>query len=221
MTVAETSSRQVLSDVELLTKKNNQIKKLRIQAAVQWIVIIALALTIAGVALISRFGSPSAQPDIDVVTREVFDNDGSNIRVPATYEPGQELPIITAGQAFTYNTRGVKNEAVGGDIDYQLVCQIDGSEQLTNIGNAYSNAAKGKLNITRSFTISVTTRLQDSDKCRMQIIAAYIFYQRDAGGTTQPIEVKEIGTSNYFKLRVPKDAKGSQTDGFSNETVQP
>lgn len=209
MTAADMSARAVPTDIEILGKKNAQIKRLRLQSAGQWIVIVLLAFTIAAIALVSRFGNPSPQPNINVINRVAFDKDGSNIRVPATYNPGDERPTITAGIPFTYNTKGEKLEAIGGNIDYQLTCLINGSEALTNIGSAYSNAPKGKFNTTRSYTILVSTRLQDSDKCRLQTIVSYTFYQADAGGGTRPIEVKEIGLSNYFKLRVPKDKDGN------------
>lgn len=203
------SARAVLTDIEILDKKNSEIRKLRLKNAGQWILICLLAVTIAAIALVSRFGNPTPQPNINVIDRPAFDKDGSNIRIPATYNPGDERPTITAGAPFTYNTRGKKLEAIGGNIDYQLSCKINGSEALTNIGSAYSNAPKGSFNTTRSYTILVSTRLQDSDECRLQTIVSYTFYQADAAGNTRPIEVKEIGISNYFKLRVPKDSDGN------------
>ena len=153
------SARAVLTDIEILDKKNSEIRKLRLKNAGQWILICLLAVTIAAIALVSRFGNPTPQPNINVVDRQAFDKDGSNIRVPATYNPGDERPTITAGAPFTYNTRGKKLEAIGGNIDYQLSCKINGSEALTNIGSAYTNAPKGTFNTTRSYTILVSTRL--------------------------------------------------------------
>lgn len=205
MTAADMSAREVLTDVELLNKKNKEGKRLKLQIAVQWIIIVLLALAIAAIALVSRFNAAQPQPNIDVLKRETFGNDDSSIRIPASYEPGQERPTITAGVPFKYNTRGEKLESVAGNIAYQLNCEVDGAPSRIPLGEVFSMVPKGKFNTDVTYTIPISSRIVSSEACRLQTIVTYTFYQTDNAGNTRAIEVPEIGLSNYFRLDVPED----------------
>lgn len=212
-----------MNDVEFLARKNAEITRLKLIQAGLILLVIALAITIAAIALISRFGNPTAEPSIDVIQREAFDGKDSTIRIPNTYQPGDKTPTITAGESFTYNTKGKKLQDVGGVVSYQLNCKIDGIEQLTSLGEAYSNLGRGDFNTTRAFTIPISSRLQNSDHCRLQTITTYTFYQSDQGGTLRPINVTEIGMSNEFKLRIPEDVEpdAGQTSGAVGANIKP
>lgn len=209
----------VLSDIELLSKKHKEVKRLKLQNAGLIIFVMILASAIAAISLISRFGSPAAEPTINVIDRAAFDQDGSNIRIPSTYKPGDPRPTVTAGESFVYNTQGVKLEAIGGTVTYQINCTVKGVEQLTQIGSAYSNIAKGKFDTTRSLTIPISTRLENSDSCRLQTVAKYTFYQADQTGNTRPIDVEEIGISNYFKLIIPKEEDKTSAIAPTNQSI--
>lgn len=133
-------------------------------------------------------------PSVKVIDRTPYD-DGSTIKVP---------PVVTAGESFVYSTRGTKLVEAGGDVLFQVICKLpNDTSQITPLGSIYANLPKGKFDISRSYTIPLTTRTVSSDDCKLQTATHYIFYTTDKDGSQRSFEVVETGISNSFRLIVP------------------
>lgn len=144
----------------------------------------------------SLYNASTASPNapVDVIERTAY-ADGSTIKIP---------PVVTAGEPFVYQTRGDKLVDTGGTVLFQMTCRVaDKIEQVTPLGSIYSALPKGKFDISRSYTIAVSTRLTSSDDCRLQTIATYTFYVTDKDGSERSFDVTEKAESNSFKLVVP------------------
>lgn len=145
----------------------------------------------------------SPEPPVDVLHRNVYD-DGSTIKVP---------PVVTAGEAFIYETSGEKlvdNQAL---VKLQLDCKVLGdTRQITPLGEIFSDLKKGEFNISRSFTIPVSSRLQSSDDCILMTSSAYTFYQTDRNGDERSFVVTETGRSASFRLEVPTQPATKPSD---------
>lgn len=145
----------------------------------------------------SLYNASVATPDpsVDVLKREPYDDQGSTIKVP---------PVVTAGEPFVYETRGEKLVDNQATVKLQLDCKVLGeTRQITPLGEIFSNLPKGKYDVSRSFTIPVSTRLQSSDDCKLQTASTYTFYTTDRSGTERSFIVTEQGYSASFRLNVP------------------
>ena len=134
-------------------------------------------------------------PPVDVLRREKYE-DGSTIKVPS---------VVTVGEPFVYETKGEKLVDTHALVKLQLDCKVLGdTRQITPLGEIFSSLPKGDFNVSRSFTIPVSTRLQASDDCKLQTSSDYIFYASERDGSESSFIVTETGESASFKLLVPR-----------------
>ena len=200
-------------DVTFLTKKNAEITRLKLIQAGLIIVVVILAITLAAVALLSRFSQPTATPSLDVITREpVNGRDCKKLAFPK---------VVTAGESFQYKTCGQKLVDADATVNYQLTCDIEGAQQTTPLGNVYSDFGKGEFDREVSSTIPVSTRIQSSKKCHFTSIPVYTFYQVDQGGNQRAFDVKEPIDSTDFELIVPEDAVQQLSQTSTSAAKQP
>lgn len=210
-----------MNDVQFLAKKNAEITKLKLIQAGLILVIIALAVTISVIAILSRISQPAPEPKVDVIQRATFCDGKYSVHIPEGFKDCDKKPTITAGEPFVYNTTGKKLVANGANVKFQLVCELKGNEQLTSLGEVYSNIPAGDYNLKRTYTIPINSRIMSSDNCTFQSIATYTFYQADQAGTERSFDVMEVGRSNPFKLVVPEDAEPTATTQSTNNVPQP
>lgn len=180
-----------MSDVDILTKKNSEVTKLKMIRAVLILAVIVLLGFIAAVAFIVQVSPPSPTPRIDVIT------DSTPIKVPE---------VITVGEPFTYQTSGVKHYENSGEVRLQTVCKVNGNEVINSFSTFYSNLHKGEYNLSRTTSMTKTARTVNSDNCTLQSIASYTFYLVD-NGVERNFTVTEFNESNKFKQIVPEDAE--------------
>lgn len=201
-----------MDDVQFLKKKNAEITRLKLIQAGLILVVIALAVTIAAIALLSRFGQPTPTPTVDVITRNpVHGRDCKKLAFPK---------VVTAGESFQYRTCGQKLVEADATVNYQLTCDVEGAQQTTPLGNVYSDFGKGVFDRVVSSTIPVSTRIQSSPKCHFTSIPVYTFYQVDQGGNQRAFDVKEPIDSTDFKLIVPEDAVQQLSGGASTSSTR-
>lgn len=187
-----------LSDVELIAKKQKEITHTKLVQAGLVIVIALLSVALVLVILFARISPPRSTSTIDVITR-VF----------STCEDGEKAEIcvpdaITMGEPFVYTTKGEKLVDNFASVELEIVCKVKDNEFVSSIATIpYSNSPKGEFDIRRSTSVPEVSRIQSSDDCIMQSIASYTFYNENNGNEI-PFTVKEVGTSNHFKLIVPE-----------------
>ncbi len=190
----------MMNEAELLVKKNKQIAQDKVIKLVQQIVIYVLLAGYIFLLFISRISPPEPNARIQVIDRYnslCADGEKAQICVPQT---------IVAGESFEYKGKGKKLVSNSASIQFQVNCKVNGTESILNVGSVpYSNIPKGEFEIKRTFTIPVTTRTLPSDDCLFQSVAVYTFYQT-INNSEQPIDIKNIGTSNHFVLQVKKES---------------
>lgn len=187
---------KLMSDVEILSKKNSEITKLRTFNAALVVVVMVLAAAGAFTVVLSRFQPPRANSEINVIDRKVLSKEGNTISVPKR---------IVAGEQFTYHTEGTKFYSNSAQVDFQTICRFGNIESITNVGSVpYSNVPKGDFDVDRVFVIPNNSKMTSSKDCKLQVIARYTFYQLDENGYERQIEIPETGISNTFELVVPE-----------------
>lgn len=194
-----------LSDVELIAKKQKEITHTKLVQAGLVIVIALLSVALVLVILFARISPPRSTSTIDVITRASStceDGEKAEICVPDT---------ITMGEPFVYTTKGEKLVDNFASVELQIVCKVKDGEFVSSIATIpYSHLPNGEFDIRRSTSVPEVSRIQSSDDCVMQSIASYTFYSENNGNEI-PFTVKEVGTSNHFKLIVPEDVSVTPT----------
>lgn len=153
----------------------------------------------------SLYNATTATPDppVDVLRRYKYP-DGSTIKVPS---------VVVAGKPFVYETKGEKLVENQATVKLQIDCKVLGdTRQITPLGDIFSTLPKGEFNISRSFTIPVSTRLQPSDDCKLQTASTYTFYTTDRNGSERAFNVIETGESASFRLEVPVEPATQPAD---------
>lgn len=178
-----------MSDVDILTKKTNEIRSLRVFNAVLTILLIVGFSIIAFILIVSRIQTPEAKPNFDIVKN-------ASITVPNQ---------ITAGETFEFQSRGEKLIAAPAEIRVQLICKINGTESIIQVGQYNSNRPKGIYDSRRSFVISITQKTVSSESCHLEFYAYYTLYLDDANGELRQYIVPVVTRTNTFKFTVPKD----------------
>lgn len=136
---------------------------------------------------------PSPDPSVDVVKQDIQD-DGSTIKVPDE---------VTVGVPFTYSLSGNKLVDAPATVTYQLECKVGQATRITPLNSYYSNAPKGRFDVSLVYTIPTTLGLTNSDSCIYGSTANYTFYTVDKNGVERSFIVTEQAKSKQFKLIVP------------------
>lgn len=114
---------------------------------------------------------------------------------------------VTVGKPTKIKLTGEKLYDISADVQTQIVCWVDGSENTVPLGTTYSAIPVGRYDFTRTLTIPSSLRVLPSESCRIQSSATYNFYQKDRSGELKSIPIKVSGQSNSFKLLPPEEVQ--------------
>lgn len=115
--------------------------------------------------------------------------------------------VIQEGKTFEYRTEGDKLMEAPADVRMQMVCTVDGTDNIVTVATFVSNLSVGHWDNYRLSAVSSSSKLLSSEDCTMRFYLTFTVYQNLQDGTIQPIPILHVAESNKFKFVAQNDVQ--------------